>query len=83
VPAGFEPDIVYETEDVAFKCALVEAGAAVAIMPELLISTAGRRAHCADLSPPVPPRTIWAVHRASARELPSVRATVEALTQSP
>ena len=49
--AGFEPEIAFETEDVAFMCALIDAAGAVAIMPELLISTPGRRPHRLELQP--------------------------------
>ncbi len=80
--AGFEPQIAFETEDMPFTCALVNAGAAVAIMPDLLIATAGRHVCCREMDPPVPPRAIFAVYRASAGELPSVRAAIDALTAS-
>ena len=38
--AGFAPTIAYETDDVAFTAALINAGAAVAVMPDLLVVTA-------------------------------------------
>jgi DNA-binding transcriptional LysR family regulator len=80
--AGFEPQIAFETDDIAFARALVEAGAGVAIMPELLVATAPGPLPTADLSPRVPPRRISAVHRASAAGLASVEAALAALTEA-
>jgi DNA-binding transcriptional LysR family regulator len=77
---GFEPRIAFETDDIAFTCALVNAGAAVAIMPQLLISTAPEpvATHALDIGP----RRIFALHRASATGLASVTAAVGALAAS-
>ena len=77
---GFEPRIAYETDDIAFTCALVNAGMGVAIMPELLVSTAPEPVATQDLD--VGPRRIFALHRTSATGLASVAATVDALAAS-
>jgi DNA-binding transcriptional LysR family regulator len=78
--AGFEPQIAYETDDIGFTCALVEAGLAVALMPALLLSTAARRPPTITTAPPLPPRRIYLAYRRSAASLPTVRAGREALT---
>ena len=78
--AGFEPQIAYETDDIGFTCALVEAGLAVALMPSLLLSTAARRPPTTNTEPPLPPRRIYLAYRRSATALPTVRAGREALT---
>jgi DNA-binding transcriptional LysR family regulator len=77
---GFEPRIAFETDDIAFTCALVNAGMGVAVMPELLISTAPEPVATQRLD--VGPRRIFALHRASATGLASVAAAVGALTAS-
>jgi DNA-binding transcriptional LysR family regulator len=77
---GFEPRIAFETDDIAFTCALVNAGAGVAIMPELLVSTAPEPVATQALG--VGPRQILALHRASATGLASVAAAVAALVAS-
>jgi DNA-binding transcriptional LysR family regulator len=82
VRAGFEPDIAFETDDVAFTCALVNAGAAVAVMPEMLLATAPVPIVTRAPDPPVGPRRIFAAHRASAGGLASVAAALEALRAS-
>jgi len=77
---GFQPRIAFETDDIAFTCALVNAGVGVAVMPQLLISTAPEpvSTHALDVGP----RRIFAVHRASATGLASVAAAVGALAAS-
>jgi DNA-binding transcriptional LysR family regulator len=77
---GFEPRIAFETDDIAFTCALVNAGMGVAIMPELLVSTAPEPVATQPLD--IGPRRIFALHRASATGLPSVAAAVGALAAS-
>src|SRR5919198_1012071 len=80
--AGFEPDIAFETDDVAFTSALVRAGAAVALMPALLLATAPEPVLGLPLDPPAEPRRIFAAHRASAGPLASVAAALRALRAS-
>ena len=76
---GFEPTIVCHSADVAFSCALVNAGAGVSIMPQLLADTAPHDVVLRDLVPAPAPRALMAVYRASAAELSGVRAAVTAL----
>jgi DNA-binding transcriptional LysR family regulator len=80
--AGFEPRIVFETDDIAFTCALVNAGLGVAIMPCLLLANAAEPIATRDLEPAVPPRRVSVVHRASAEGLTSVGAALTALTEA-
>jgi DNA-binding transcriptional LysR family regulator len=77
--AGFEPHVAFETDDIAFTCALVNEGAAVAIMPHLLVTTAGRPIRTRTLAPSIPPRRISVAYRASARRLASIQAALDAL----
>jgi DNA-binding transcriptional LysR family regulator len=77
--AGFEPQIAFETDDIAFTCALVNAGFGVAIMPRLLLANAPVAIATRALDPAVPPRRIAAVHRTSADRLASVGVALEAL----
>lgn len=80
--ANFEPRIAFETDDIAFTCALVSAGVGVAVMPQMLLDAAARPMITRELSPAVPPRRISAVYRASASGLPSTGAAVDALTHA-
>jgi DNA-binding transcriptional LysR family regulator len=66
--------VAFETQDIGFTCALVNAGAGVAIVPELMIG-----AHAVRRVPLGTFRNVHVVHRASAAALPSVRAVIEAL----
>jgi DNA-binding transcriptional LysR family regulator len=80
--AGFAPDIAYETDDVAFTAALINAGAAVAVMPEMLLAMAPMPMVTRPPDPPVGPRRVLATHRASADGLASVSAALDALRAS-
>jgi DNA-binding transcriptional LysR family regulator len=80
--AGFEPRIVFETDDIAFTCALVNAGLGVAIMPRLLLANAPVPIATRGLDPAVPPRRISTAHRASADGLASVRVALSALSDA-
>jgi DNA-binding transcriptional LysR family regulator len=80
--AGFEPEIAFETDDIAFTSALVNAGVGVAVMPQLLVGTAARPMVARELAPAVPPRRISAVSRSSARRLASIEAAVGALVNA-
>ena len=76
---GFEPHIAFETDDIAFTCALVNEGVAIAIMPRLLVTTAGQPLQTHTLAPSIPPRRISVAYRASAHQLPSIQAALAAL----
>jgi DNA-binding transcriptional LysR family regulator len=76
---GFEPEVAFETDDIGFTCALVNAGLAVALMPELLVLSAGARVRALPAQPPLEPRRLFAAYRESADGFESVRALVGAL----
>jgi DNA-binding transcriptional LysR family regulator len=77
---GFEPEVAFETDDIGFTCALVNAGLAVALMPELLLRSAAAPVRAVPTRPALPPRRVSVAYRASAEELGSVRELVEALS---
>jgi DNA-binding transcriptional LysR family regulator len=76
--AGYEPRLGFETEDVAFTCALVETAHAYAFMPEMLLRLAAASPRTLAL-PELPPRKVFAAHRRAAGGLRAVRETVAAL----
>lgn len=61
--AGFAADIAFETDDIAFTCALVDAGLAAAIMASTLLETAPTTVHTVTALPALPPRKIFAACR--------------------
>jgi DNA-binding transcriptional LysR family regulator len=77
--AGFEPNVTFETSDSTFMCALVDAGAGVALMPALLVTTAARAVTTRAPQPAPSPRRIFAVHRSKAPRMPSIHKAVDAL----
>jgi DNA-binding transcriptional LysR family regulator len=77
--AGFEPDITFHTDDSTFTCALVAAGAGVALMPALLAATSGHPVIAREIQPTIPPRRIAAVHRPGAARLRAISAALDAL----
>lgn len=79
---GFEPNIAFETDDISFTCALVKAGVAIAVMPDLLVGRAAHSILTRELSPTLPPRRISAICRASARRLTSIEAAMTALADA-
>jgi len=76
---GFEPEVAFETDDIGFTCALVGAGLAVALMPDLLLRSAAAPIRALPTRPPIPPRRIYVAYRESAERLTSVRELVAAL----
>jgi DNA-binding transcriptional LysR family regulator len=77
--AGFEPNVAFETSDGTFMCALVAAGAGVALMSALLVTTAARTVNTRAAQPAPSPRRILAVHRPKAPRMPAIRTAVDAL----
>ena len=71
--------MTFETSDSTFMCALVAAGAGVALMPALLVATAARTASTRAIQPAPSPRRILAVHRPKAPRMPAIRTAVDAL----
>ena len=68
--AGFEPDVRYETADLQAQIRLVEAGNAVALMPDLVWT--GREPSCRLLDlPGLPRRTIFTAQREAGLRSPA------------
>lgn len=78
--AGFEPDIRFETADLHAHLALIEAGQAVALIPDLMRSEARHTAHYVDLSDR-PERTIFTSVRRGAQARPAISACRAALAE--
>lgn len=76
--AGFEPDIRFETADLHAHLALIEAGQAVALIPDLMRSEARHTARYVDL-PDRPERTIFTSVRRGAQTRPAISACRDAL----
>ncbi len=79
--AGFEPDVRFETADLQAHTALVTAGTAVALLPDLMWSRREPPVRLADLAGS-PERTVFTAARVSMTERPSVRACREALAEA-
>lgn len=79
--AGFEPDVRFETADLQAHVALVAAGNAVALLPDLIWRRREPPVRLLDLAGP-PERTVFTATRRSMTERPSVRACREALAQA-
>jgi DNA-binding transcriptional LysR family regulator len=78
---GFDPHVAFETTNMAFLCALVNAGAGVAIMPRMQIATAPEPVTTREIEPSVAPRRILAAYRTSASRITSVQAMRGALAE--
>jgi DNA-binding transcriptional LysR family regulator len=75
---GFEPDVRFETDDLQAHIALVEAGNAVAVLPDLMLVHRRPDARMVDL-PGSPRRTVFTSVRTSTASTPAVRAVRDAL----
>lgn len=78
--AGFEPDIRYETTDMVVQTRLIEAGHAVAFLPDLMTMDRPTRIHLHHLAPSHR-RRIVTTCRASARDHPAIQAIRRALKE--
>lgn len=79
--AGFEPDVRFELSDLTAHVALIEAGAAVGLLPDLL--WVGRRPPVRLMSlPDDPSRQIFAALREASVARPGIRVVRAALTQA-
>lgn len=81
--AGFEPDIIQETDNVPAMLAMAAAGGAVALVPGLALAAARTLPDDAVALPLDPPRyrTIGLVSMATANESPQVRLAKRLLAQ--
>jgi DNA-binding transcriptional LysR family regulator len=79
--AGFAPQIDYATDDYVAVLGLVAAGLGVAVLPELLLTTAGRPdVHLTPLQPSSV-RRIHAVTTPDLQRVPAVAAAINALAE--
>ena len=72
---GFEPDIAYETGDIAMAQPLVAAGLAVAMLPALGLVPTHAGVVARPLASTPPARSLWAVSRADRRPAAPVAMT--------
>ena len=76
--AGFEPDIRFEADDLQTQIALIEAGQAVAILPELMLLRRHAQVRLIDL-PGRPRRSVFTATRTSLAATTAIRACRETL----
>ena len=79
--AGFEPDVRFETADLQAHISLVEAGHAVALLPDLVWAGRDPRVSLVTL-PDDPHRTLFTAARTSAAGRPAITAVREVLARS-
>jgi molybdate transport repressor ModE-like protein len=77
--AGFEPGISYASDDYQVIQALVAAGMAVALLPELLLTGRNPGIKVLDVKPRAPVRRIWAVTLDPELRSPATEAMLEVL----
>ncbi|WP_219108002.1 LysR family transcriptional regulator [Austwickia sp. TVS 96-490-7B] len=80
--AGFAPRVTFETEDYVAVLGFVAAGLGVALIPDLILSSASNPGVTVLPIKPASRRTVWAVTTADLRRVPAVEATMTALTES-
>ncbi len=78
---GFEPEVAYETADIAMAQPLVAAGLAVALLPALGLVPRHAGVVVRPLPSTPPARSVWAVRPATKRA-PTAAAMVEALEEA-
>ena len=78
--AGFEPDVRFETDELQAHIALIESGAAVAVLPDLMLVHRKPDAHLIDL-PGKPRRSVFTSVRTSSAGTPAVAACRAALAE--
>lgn len=78
---GFEPDVAFETGDIAMAQPLVAAGLAVAVVPALSLRPLHQGVAVCPLPSTPLARSVWAVHQTD-RLAPAAPAMVEALVEA-
>lgn len=79
--AGFEPDVRFETADLQAHVRLIEAGHAVALLPDLLWMGGAPTVPLVDL-PGAPERTVFTAARVSAAARPAIAAVRAVLARA-
>jgi DNA-binding transcriptional LysR family regulator len=80
--AGFTPDVRYTSADFNVILHLIEAGAAVSVLPELAFGVVDCDYQVHPLAGPPLERRVFAAVRAGSRDRPSLRAALGALSQA-
>jgi DNA-binding transcriptional LysR family regulator len=80
---GRLPRIAHESMEFESHLALVRAGLGIALIPRLGRSPLGDDLMAVPVADPVPSREILALHRASMRDSPAIRALLDALAGRP
>ncbi len=80
--AGFTPQVSYETEDYVAVLGLVAEGLGVALVPDLILTTARNTDVATVRIKPASRRQIHAVTTADLQRVPAVQATLDALCES-
>ncbi|HHU09329.1 MAG TPA: LysR family transcriptional regulator [Intrasporangiaceae bacterium] len=80
--AGFVPDVAFETEDYVAVQGLVAEGLGVALIPDLILSSAHHPSVVALPMQPASRREIYAVTTPDLARVPAVQATIEALVEA-
>ncbi len=77
--AGFEPRIGFESDDYQVHQAVVSAGMAIALLPELLLTGRHPGMVVVDIEPDAPMRRVWALTRPEETRSAATDAMVEVL----
>jgi DNA-binding transcriptional LysR family regulator len=80
--AGFVPDVAYETEDYVAVLGLVAEGLGVALIPDLILRSAGHPDVVTLPTRPASRRSVHVVTTEDLQRVPAVRATLDALCES-
>jgi DNA-binding transcriptional LysR family regulator len=80
---GRLPRIAHVSMEFESHLALVRAGLGIALVPRLGRSPLGDDLAAVPVADPVPQREILALHRASMRDSPAIRALLDALAARP
>jgi DNA-binding transcriptional LysR family regulator len=80
--AGFEPRIVCASEDLAVQLRFVEAGLAVAVLPDLALENAGSNIRKLATAPGIQSRKVILAARDASKERPAIVATAKALQRA-
>ena len=79
--AGFEPRVVFSSDDNLTVQALVATGVGISLQPRLALSTVNPEVEVRPLASPTPVRRVWAARPALGYRSPASDAMLEILTQ--
>jgi molybdate transport repressor ModE-like protein len=78
---GFEPSVVFRSDDNSTVQALVAAGVGAALMPRLTVDLDNLRTACVDVTELFPPRLLGLVWHRDREQSPAVRAVIDVARQ--